>query len=136
MSGNNNWGGKRAGAGRPRNEDAPRGKHSIYCTAQELLQVRNYLQQLRTGKQRVLVIAWDTPYPFDCMDAATIDSIDYVECEDFRDGSKLYLHYISLDKINGISIDDDNATISYCAYADNDASICRNYRYIDIYNKR
>lgn len=44
---NPNWGGRRAGAGRPAPAE-PKRKHSIYCTEQELEQVRRYLAQLRT----------------------------------------------------------------------------------------
>lgn len=39
-------GGKREGAGRPP-VNSGRGKHCIYCTEEELIAVREYLQKLR-----------------------------------------------------------------------------------------
>lgn len=46
-------GGARAGAGRPRADilGQERRKHSIYCTKDELLKVRQFLQELRLQEQ-------------------------------------------------------------------------------------
>lgn len=46
-------GGAREGAGRPRADvlGQERRKHSIYCTADELVKVRAYLQHLRLQEQ-------------------------------------------------------------------------------------
>lgn len=48
MADNNNWGGRRAGAGRPAPAEQKK-KHSIYCTERELELVRRYLAQLRAS---------------------------------------------------------------------------------------
>lgn len=49
----NGHGGARAGAGRPRADilGQERRKHSIYCTADELVRVREFLQNLRLQEQ-------------------------------------------------------------------------------------
>lgn len=49
----NGHGGARAGAGRPRADilGQERRKHSIYCTADELVRVRAFLQELRLQEQ-------------------------------------------------------------------------------------
>lgn len=44
MSGNNNWGGQRAGAGRP---NTGRKKYNFYITPEEHQLLKQYLEQLR-----------------------------------------------------------------------------------------
>lgn len=44
MSGNNNWGGQRAGAGRP---STGRKKYNFYITDKEHQLLKQYLEQLR-----------------------------------------------------------------------------------------
>ena len=47
---NPNWGGTRAGAGRPPiPEENKRLKHNIYCTAVELKKVKDFLAEIRAG---------------------------------------------------------------------------------------
>ena len=51
------WGSSRPGAGRPRvtgNSD-PRGKHSIYCTAGELVVIRKALAAIRASQLDVAI---------------------------------------------------------------------------------
>lgn len=47
MSGNNNWGGQRAGAGRP---STGRKKYNFYITDEEHQLLKQYLEQLRSAK--------------------------------------------------------------------------------------
>lgn len=47
MSGNNNWGGQRAGAGRP---STGRKKYNFYITDEEHQLLKQYLEQLRSTK--------------------------------------------------------------------------------------
>lgn len=129
MANNNNWGGARVGAGRPpASPGIKRGKHSIYCTADELEQVRKYLQELRTTP-RMMIIAYKEPCPADCMDACLMNIITSIKQCDYPSGSRLYLHYIPASSIESICIDKDSVAI-YLLDCDT-VGYCRNYVYID-----
>lgn len=49
MSGNNNWGGQRAGAGRP---STGRKKRNFYITDIEYELIKQYLEQLRASSEK------------------------------------------------------------------------------------
>ena len=106
-----NWGGARAGAGRkPASPDTKRGKHSIYCTAAELLQVREYLQQLR-AQARVLQVAYNVGNIAEINDYVGWRAAEHIARIE-REGEQ-FCCYISADDIASYSIADGVLAMHY-----------------------
>lgn len=108
---NNNWGGARAGAGRkPASPDVKRGKHGIYCTDAELLQVRSYLQGLRS-QARVLQVAYNVGNIAEINDYIGWRAAEHIARID-REGGQ-YCCYIPADDIASYSIADGVLAMHY-----------------------